>query len=97
MPFKINSRHYAAVGIDRFARVNPEYRNRIARHEAAHFLVGYMLGVPVAGYSLGLGESHIDFLEAKLARRLSSQPVVSLVYNVYLFSARRERRRFPVL
>jgi hypothetical protein len=29
-----------------------EYRNRIARHEAAHFLVGYMLGVPVAGYSL---------------------------------------------
>ena len=26
-------------------------------NEAAHFLVGYMLGVPVAGYSLGLGKA----------------------------------------
>ena len=59
-----------AVAIDRFARVNPEYRNRIARHEAAHFLVGYMLGVPVAGYSLGLGTAHTDFLEAKLERKV---------------------------
>ena len=59
-----------AVAIDRFARISPEYRNRIARHEAAHFLVGYMLGVPVAGYSLGLGTAHTDFLEAKLERKV---------------------------
>jgi hypothetical protein len=58
------------VGIDQFARVDPKYRNRIARHEAAHFLVGYMLGVPVAGYSLGLGKTHVDFLEAKLERKI---------------------------
>lgn len=44
-----------AVAIDRFARVSPAYRNRIARHEAAHFLVGYLLGCPVAGYSLVRG------------------------------------------
>ena len=58
------------MGIDQFARVDPKYRNRIARHEAAHFLVGYMLGVPVAGYSLGLGKTHVDFLEAKLERKI---------------------------
>jgi len=58
------------VAIDRFARVNPEYRARIAKHEAAHFLVGYMLGTPVAGYSLGLGTAHTDFLEAKLERKV---------------------------
>jgi hypothetical protein len=58
------------VAIDRFARVNPEYRQRIAKHEAAHFLVGYMLGTPVAGYSLGLGTAHTDFLEAKLERKV---------------------------
>jgi len=59
-----------AVGIDRFARISPQYRNRIARHEAAHFLVGYILGVPVAGYSLGLGTTHVDFFEAKLERKV---------------------------
>jgi hypothetical protein len=104
------------VGIDKVARINPEYRNRIAKHEAAHFLVGYvlglspnpadcsalllllfththyevhpysrlktdtfllqsryMLGAPVAGYSLGLGTAHVDFLEAKLERKVYGQ------------------------
>lgn len=58
------------VAIDRFARISPAYRQRIAKHEAAHFLVGYMLGAPVAGYSLGLGTAHVDFLEAKLERKV---------------------------
>ena len=65
------------VAIDRFARISPEYRNRIARHEAAHFLVGYMLGVPVAGYSLGLGAAHTDFLEAKLERKVYGKIAIS--------------------
>lgn len=56
--------------IDRFARLNPEYRERIARHEAAHFLIGYLMGVPVAGYSLGIMVAHTDFLEAKLEQKL---------------------------
>ena len=34
--------------------------------KGGHFLVGYMLGTPVAGVSLGLGTAHVDFLEAKL-------------------------------
>ena len=36
------------------------------RHEAAHFLTGYLLGVPVVNYSLMLGKEHTDFAEAKL-------------------------------
>ena len=65
------------VAIDRFARISPEYRNRIARHEAAHFLVGYMLGTPVAGYSLGLGTAHVDFQQAKLERKVDGNISIS--------------------
>eukprot|EP00884_Botryococcus_braunii_P012174 jgi/Botrbrau1/20958/Bobra.0135s0076.1 len=32
--------------------------------------VGYLLGVPVTGYSLGIGSAHTDFAEAKLQKRL---------------------------
>ena len=42
--------------IDFFSQVFPDYRERVVRHEAGHFLVGYLLGVPVAAYSLTLGK-----------------------------------------
>jgi len=56
--------------INRFSQVFPDFRERCARHEAAHFLVGYLLGVPVVGYSLDVGQAHTDFAEAKLQSRL---------------------------
>ena len=41
--------------IDRFSLVFPDYRERTTRHEAAHFLTGYLLGFPIANYSLMIG------------------------------------------
>lgn len=60
------------VAVDRLARVNPEYRRRVARHEAGHFLVGFALGVPVASYDLGIDSSHVNFMESKLERKIFS-------------------------
>jgi hypothetical protein len=56
--------------IDSFSQVFPDYRERVVRHEAAHFLAAHLLGVPVAGYSLMLGKEHTDLAEAALQRRL---------------------------
>lgn len=56
--------------IDKFSQVFPDYRDRVLRHEAAHFLIGYLLGVPAIGYDLALGREHTDFAEAKLQKRL---------------------------
>lgn len=56
--------------IGRFAQVFPDYRGRVLRHEAAHFLAGYLMKVPVAGYSLDIGKAHTDFAEAKIQNRL---------------------------
>lgn len=56
--------------IDKFSRVWPDYRDRVAAHEASHFLVGYLLGLPVAGYSLDIGAAHTDVAEAAEERRL---------------------------
>jgi len=60
------------VPISLFSNVFPDYRDRVLRHEAAHFLVGYLLGVPVVNYSLDIGAEHTDFLEARLERKLIS-------------------------
>eukprot|EP00873_Tetraselmis_striata_P011800 jgi/Tetstr1/432064/TSEL_021535.t1 len=56
--------------INQFSQVYPDYRERCVLHEAAHFLVGYLLGVPISGYSLDVGYVHTDFVEAKLQCRL---------------------------
>lgn len=53
-----------------FSSSPADYRERVLRHEAAHFLLAYLLGVPVAAYSLSLGTEHTDLAEAKLQQRL---------------------------
>lgn len=52
-----------------FKTAFPDFRERVLRHEASHFLIGYLLGVPITSYSLSIGKEHIDFAEAFLQNR----------------------------
>nr|WP_290222102.1 ATP-dependent Zn protease [Trichocoleus desertorum] len=38
--------------VDWFARRSPAHRDRVIHHEAGHFLVAYLLNIPVTGYAL---------------------------------------------
>tara|TARA_B100000519_G_scaffold191067_1_gene191109 strand:+ start:359 stop:1144 length:786 start_codon:yes stop_codon:yes gene_type:complete len=58
------------IGVDSVSRLNPEYMERIVKHEAAHFLIAYLSGIPVSSYSLGLMEMHVELLEAKIEKKL---------------------------
>jgi hypothetical protein len=48
---------FATLVLDAIAGADPAYRHRIIQHEAGHFLVAYLLGIPIAGYTLTAWES----------------------------------------
>ncbi len=47
----------ATLILDAIASTNPAYRQRIIQHEAGHFLVAHLLGIPITGYTLSAWES----------------------------------------
>ena len=47
----------ATIILDTIASTNPAYRQRIIEHEAGHFLVAYLLDIPITGYTLSAWES----------------------------------------
>jgi hypothetical protein len=47
----------ATLILDAIAGTSPAYRQRIVHHEAGHFLVAYLLGIPITGYTLSAWES----------------------------------------
>ncbi|HBE21437.1 MAG TPA: ATP-dependent Zn protease, partial [Cyanobacteria bacterium UBA11367] len=47
----------ATLVLDWFARMRKEHRDRILYHEAGHFLVASMLGIPITGYTLSAWEA----------------------------------------
>lgn len=60
----------AAIGA--FSTVFPDYQERIARHEAAHFLVAYLIGLPIMGYSLDIGKEHVNLIDDQLQKLIYS-------------------------
>lgn len=47
----------ATLLLDWVARVSPQHRKRVVRHEAGHFLTAYFLGIPITGYTLSAWEA----------------------------------------
>jgi hypothetical protein len=43
--------------------LSPEYRARMLRHEAGHFLVGHIVGLPVVGYATNAASSAVECAE----------------------------------
>ncbi len=45
------------IVLDLLARFSPEYKERILHHEAGHFLVAHLLGIPITDYTLSAWEA----------------------------------------
>ncbi|KAJ6996688.1 hypothetical protein NC653_013327 [Populus alba x Populus x berolinensis] len=60
------------AAISGFSAAFPDYQERIARHEAAHFLIGYLIGLPILDYSLDIGKEHVNLIDEKLEKLIYS-------------------------
>ncbi|XP_028765963.1 uncharacterized protein LOC114723887 isoform X1 [Neltuma alba] len=60
------------AAISSFSSVFPDYQERIARHEAAHFLTAYLLGLPILSYSLDIGKEHVNLIDERLEKLIYS-------------------------
>eukprot|EP00250_Pteridium_aquilinum_P000475 c10518_g1_i1 orf=92-1117(+) len=58
------------AAITSFSSIFEDYQDRVLRHEAAHFLVAYLLGVPIVGYSLDIGKEHVNLVDEKMQKRI---------------------------
>lgn len=78
--------------LDWLASASPEYRNRIVRHEAGHFLVAHLLGIPVTSYTLSAwealkqqqsGQGGVSFDDKELASQLEQGTITTQLLDRY--------------
>lgn len=83
--------------VDWFARLSPNHRDRVIHHEAGHFLIAYLLNIPVTGYALSAwdafkqgqpGQGGVTFgtqeLDAELAKGTLSAQLLERYCTVWM-------------
>jgi hypothetical protein len=90
--------------LDWLARFSPQHRERVIHHEAGHFLVAHLLGIPITGYTLsaweafrqgqpGLGGVSFDSqeLNSELEKGILSAQLVDRYCTVWMAGAAAEK------
>ncbi|MBD2364103.1 ATP-dependent Zn protease [Anabaena minutissima FACHB-250] len=78
--------------LDWIAGFSPQHRDRIIHHEAGHFLVAHLLGIPVTGYTLSAweawkqgqsGQGCVTFDDQELALQLEKGKISTQMVDRY--------------
>jgi len=78
--------------IDWFSQFSDDHRQRVVHHEAGHFLVAHLLGIPVTGYTLSAweafrngqdGRGGVSFDTQELGNQFIEGPVSAQRINAY--------------
>lgn len=78
--------------LDWLGSFSPQHRDRIVHHEAGHFLVAYLVGIPVIGYTLSAweaikqkqsGQGGVSFDDGELALQLEQGTLKAQMLDRY--------------
>lgn len=78
--------------LDWLGSFSPQHRDRIVRHEAGHFLVAYLVEIPVVGYTLSAwealtqkqsGQGGVSFDDQELALQLEQGTLKAQMLDRY--------------